>query len=77
MGSIVQVPVDADRKLTHGLDAAKDVSGHSLRAGFVTESATQGLQTSARNRLSVLRHHRVIQAVMGQSIVTQESGIAK
>lgn len=30
-----------------GLDAAKNVSGHSLRAGFVTESATQGLQTSA------------------------------
>ena len=30
-----------------GIDAAKNVSGHSLRAGFVTESATQGLQTSA------------------------------
>jgi len=30
-----------------GIDAAKMVSGHSLRAGFVTESAAQGLQTSA------------------------------
>ena len=30
-----------------GLDAAKFVSGHSLRAGFVTEAATVGLQTSA------------------------------
>ena len=30
-----------------GLDAAKLVSGHSLRAGFVTEAATIGLQTSA------------------------------
>ena len=30
-----------------GLEAAKTVSGHSLRAGFVTESAAQGLQTSA------------------------------
>jgi len=30
-----------------GVDAAKNVSGHSLRAGFVTEAATVGLQTSA------------------------------
>jgi integrase len=30
-----------------GFDAAKLVSGHSLRAGFVTEAATVGLQTSA------------------------------
>ena len=30
-----------------GLEAAKLVSGHSLRAGFVTEAATVGLQTSA------------------------------
>lgn len=30
-----------------GLDAAKLVSGHSLRAGFVTEAASLGLQTSA------------------------------
>ncbi|BCO26944.1 tyrosine recombinase XerC [Rhodoferax lithotrophicus] len=30
-----------------GLEAAKMVSGHSLRAGFVTEAATIGLQTSA------------------------------
>jgi integrase len=30
-----------------GVDAAKTVSGHSLRAGFVTEAATVGLQTSA------------------------------
>ena len=30
-----------------GLEAAKTVSGHSLRAGFVTEAATVGLQTSA------------------------------
>ena len=30
-----------------GFDAAKMVSGHSLRAGFVTEAATVGLQTSA------------------------------
>lgn len=30
-----------------GVDAAKLVSGHSLRAGFVTEAATIGLQTSA------------------------------
>ena len=30
-----------------GLDAAKNVSGHSLRAGFVTESAAQGRHTSA------------------------------
>lgn len=30
-----------------GVDAAKLVSGHSLRAGFVTESAAQGLKTSA------------------------------
>lgn len=29
-----------------GVEAAKLVSGHSLRAGFVTESATVGLQTS-------------------------------
>jgi integrase len=33
-----------------GIDAAKMVSGHSLRAGFVTESAAQGLQTSATMR---------------------------
>ena len=30
-----------------GADAASRVSGHSLRAGFVTEAATVGLQTSA------------------------------
>jgi integrase len=30
-----------------GVDAAKMVSGHSLRAGYVTEAATVGLQTSA------------------------------
>lgn len=30
-----------------GLEAAKTVSGHSLRAGFATEAATVGLQTSA------------------------------
>ena len=30
-----------------GTDAAKLVSGHSLRAGFVTEAATVGMQTSA------------------------------
>lgn len=30
-----------------GFEAAKLVSGHSLRAGFVTEAATVGLQTSA------------------------------
>lgn len=30
-----------------GIEAAKTVSGHSLRAGFVTEAATVGLQTSA------------------------------
>jgi integrase len=29
------------------IEAAKSVSGHSLRAGFVTEAATVGLQTSA------------------------------
>lgn len=29
-----------------GVDAAKVVSGHSLRAGFVTEAATVGMQTS-------------------------------
>jgi integrase len=30
-----------------GVDAAKLVSGHSLRAGFVTEAATVGMPTSA------------------------------
>lgn len=30
-----------------GVDAAKTVSGHSLRSGFVTEAATIGMQTSA------------------------------
>lgn len=30
-----------------GLDAAKFVSGHSLRAGFCTEAATMGLKNSA------------------------------
>ena len=30
-----------------GVDAAKLVSGHSLRAGFVTEAAMVGMQTSA------------------------------
>lgn len=30
-----------------GADAAARVSGHSLRAGFVTEAATVGMQTSA------------------------------
>jgi integrase len=30
-----------------GADAARLVSGHSLRAGFVTEAATVGMQTSA------------------------------
>jgi integrase len=30
-----------------GLDAAKLVSGHSFRAGFVTEAVTVGLQISA------------------------------
>jgi len=30
-----------------GTDAARMVSGHSLRAGFVTEAASVGLQTSA------------------------------
>jgi integrase len=30
-----------------GIDAARLVSGHSLRAGFVTEAATVGMQTSA------------------------------
>lgn len=33
--------------MAKGVDAAKTVSGHSLRAGFVTEAATVGLQTSA------------------------------
>ncbi|MDP2035198.1 MAG: site-specific integrase [Polaromonas sp.] len=32
---------------SRGLDAAKNVAGHSLRAGFVTEAAGVGLQTSA------------------------------
>lgn len=31
---------------TKGLEAAKTVSGHSLRAGFVTEAATIGMQTA-------------------------------
>ncbi len=30
-----------------GVDAAKTISAHSLRAGFVTEAATVGMQTSA------------------------------
>jgi integrase len=51
-----------------GLDAAKNVSGHSLRAGFVTEAATVGLQTSAimgqtghKSMEMVLRYVRPVQ----------------
>jgi len=51
-----------------GLDAAKMVSGHSLRAGFVTEAATVGLQTSAimgqtghRSMEMVFRYVRPVQ----------------
>lgn len=40
---IVKSAVERSR----GTDAAKMVSGHSLRAGFVTEAASVGLQTSA------------------------------
>ena len=32
---------------SRGVDAAKTVSGHSLRSGFVTEAANIGMQTSA------------------------------
>lgn len=51
-----------------GLEAAKTVSGHSLRAGFVTEAATVGLQTSAimgqtghKSMEMVLRYVRPVQ----------------
>ena len=33
-------------KRAKGIDAASDVSAHSLRAGFVTEAAMVGMQAS-------------------------------
>lgn len=44
--SVALIVKSAVRK-AKGVEAAKTVSGHSLRAGFVTEAATVGLQTSA------------------------------
>lgn len=44
--SVALIVKSAVRK-SKGFDAAKLVSGHSLRAGFVTEAASVGLQTSA------------------------------
>lgn len=44
--SVALIVKSAVRK-AKGVDAAKTVSGHSLRAGFVTEAATVGMPTSA------------------------------
>jgi integrase len=45
-GQSVALILKAAVTSSKGIDAAKIVSGHSLRAGFVTEAATVGMQTS-------------------------------
>ena len=45
-GQSVALILKAAVRSSKGIDAAKVVSGHSLRAGFVTEAATVGMQTS-------------------------------
>jgi integrase len=45
-GQSVALILKAAVTSSKGVDAAKLVSGHSLRAGFVTEAATIGMQTS-------------------------------
>jgi len=45
-GQSVALILKAAVTSSKGIDAAKVVSGHSLRAGFVTEAATVGMQTS-------------------------------
>lgn len=59
-----------------GVDAAKLVSGHSLRAGFVTEAAMVGLQTSAimgqtghKSLEMVMRYTRPVQKRQIQSLL--------
>jgi integrase len=42
----VALVVKASMRRAKGVDAAKAVSSHSLRAGFVTEAAMVGMQTS-------------------------------
>ncbi len=59
-----------------GAEAAKRVSGHSLRAGFVTEAATVGMQTSAimgqtghKSLDMVMRYVRPVQKRQIQSLL--------
>lgn len=59
-----------------GVDAARLVSGHSLRSGFVTEAATVGMQTSAimgqtghRSLEMVFRYVRPVQKRQIQSLL--------
>lgn len=59
-----------------GVDAARSVSGHSLRSGFVTEAATVGMQTSAimgqtghRSLEMVFRYVRPVQKRQIQSLL--------
>ncbi len=59
-----------------GVDAAKLVSGHSLRAGFVIEAAMVGMQTSAimgqtghKSLEMVYRYVRPVQKRLIQSLL--------
>ena len=59
-----------------GAEAAKVISGHPLRAGFVTEAATMGLQTSVilgqtghRSLEMVMRYIRPAQNRQIQSLL--------
>ena len=61
---------------TKGLEAAKSVSGHSLRAGFVTEAASIGMQTATimgqtghRSLEMVFRYTRPAQKRQIQSLL--------
>ncbi len=43
----VALVIKSAMRLARGQDASRQVSGHSLRAGFVTEAATAGVRNSA------------------------------
>jgi integrase len=72
----VALVVKAAVTQARGTDAAKMVSGHSLRAGFVTEAASVGMQTSAimgqtghKSLEMVYRYMRPVQKRQIQSLL--------
>jgi integrase len=72
----VALVVKASIKRAKGIDAASGVSGHSLRAGFVTEAAMSGMQTSVimgqtghKSLEMVFRYIRPVQKRQIQSLL--------